>query len=115
MIEIVPVTAAHIVQFYGQPSDISMRAFSVFYHGELSAIAGVSMRHGWMTFFSDVNRDAPKLAIWKASKEIVRRIKAMGIESLAVASPAIENSGQYLERLGFTYSHDSIDGKVYRL
>lgn len=112
-----PATADDIRKLYQRDAPRTVRAFAVDWHGELAAIAGVTIQRDVCTFFSDIRPDIdpPAMAIWRASVEIVNRIQAMKLPCIAIANPELPTSSAYLERLGFTYHGDSDEGRIYRL
>lgn len=113
-----PLTEADVLTVNdGNPCDRTLRGFAIEYNGKLAAVAGLMYDHGRMVFFSDIKEDveAPKITIWRISKEIVRRIKEWNLTSYAGANQKKENSEQYLKRLGFTFA-DEIGGiRIFKL
>jgi len=116
-LEVRPAKLADILEFNGAPAGKTIKAFSIFWHGKLAAMAGITIEPGRLVFFSDVKEDIdpPKLTIWRASKYIVSRIKEMGVPVVAVANKEKKNSEQYLEKLGFTFIGEAGGERVYRL
>lgn len=102
-IEILPSTIDDI-KFFHERLDHTVRAWSVFYNGELASIAGVEITGEVMLAFSHI-RDGlsvDKIQIWRAALVIWEKIKGLGYPQMyAIADKDIPKSGQFLKRLGF--------------
>lgn len=114
-LDITPATRADLAEFYGSIPARSVRAVAVRYKGEIKAVAGVTLEKGWGIAFSDIKpHDAPKLTVWRATKEAVKIIARTKVPVVAIPSPNHPNAARYLERLGFIHTGTCEHGEVYQ-
>lgn len=102
-VEIRSATPADIAEFYPSGSPRTAYTWSIIYKGKLAAIAGVTLERGGAVAFCDSKAgiDAPKMAIWRTSQEIYRRMQELGLPMITAPDPCIEGSFEFLKRLGF--------------
>lgn len=112
--EIRPITSDDVLAFWGRFPDQTIRGYAVDYEGELACIAGVTVERRYAVVFSEIKEgiNAPKVIIWRATNEIINKLKQLHITLVAVASADIPGSDKFLERLGFTYAGE-YDGEKY--
>lgn len=113
-ITITPVTSADILEFYGAPSERTLRALAIRRDGVLVAIAGVAVECGRNVAFSDVKEGvtAPKKTIWRVAKEIMKYISAIKSPTIAIT----KSSEKFIQRLGFIeYIGRCENGRIYKL
>lgn len=103
-----PATAADLLAFFGQASPVSVRAQVMTIDGAVVGVAGYYIANGVAVVFSDAKDGIPKMAIWRAAKAFMADFK---LPAICVAE---ENSGPFLERLGWVHVGPSEAGEVYQ-
>lgn len=100
--EIVPATAAMLVQFYGAPPSRSMIAFAGLADGVLLAIFGLYYDTGRMVLFSDIRPEARrfKKRLVEGAFRVMALAREKAVPVYAVAD-CVDGSVRLLERLGF--------------
>lgn len=114
-IEIRPSTPDDVRSFF-PTLKTTVRAWSIWYKGELSCVAGVAFTPSLMLAFMQIKEgvEAPKMTIWRCTKIVWENIKSLGFKRLyAMANPKLWTAPQYLERLGFKHIESSARGEVY--
>lgn len=107
MIKSRPATRSDIVKFLGKIPGKSIKARVLEVDGEVAGMAGYYIVNGVAVMFSESNRPLPKMTIWRESKAMMDSIK------IPAVCTAEENSGSFLQRLGWEYAGPSPDGDVY--
>ena len=102
-----PATAGDVLGFYGKMPPRSVRAWVMECGGTVIGIAGYFMAGERAVMFSDMNAPIPAIAIWRASKALM---KAMRVPAICVGD---EVSAPFLERLGWVYVGKSFDGMIF--
>lgn len=102
-VEIRPATATNIVEFFPGGPQRSAYAWAIYYRGQLAGLAGVTLERGGAVAFCEAKTgiEAPKLAIWRTSKEIYRRMRELNLPMITAPDPCIKGSFNFLQRLGF--------------
>jgi len=116
-IEIKPTTEVDIIEFFGAPLNITIKGYSVYWRGELSAIVGVTIHRGHKEFFCDVREgiNPPKQTVWRAAKMVMEKFKQEKIKVFSIADDDIPGSDRFLQALGFEYAGEFNNMKHYRL
>lgn len=118
-VKIEPLTLPMYYRFYTDNPNGTVQGWLIRYDGLPAACAGIQVRFGRATFFCDVPNieQYPKMAIWRAAKDVVKRVKKLGYVVYAEANPELPNSTGFLERLGFRLiSVDRVNySLIYRL
>lgn len=102
-----PARASDMSEMFGKPHPATLRAWSLEADGRVVAMAGYFMSEGKAVVFSDIKEDVPKMTIWREAKRFMERLK---VPSVCVAT---DESGPFLERLGWVFVGHSEDGEVY--
>lgn len=119
-ITIRPATRADIALLLGPDYDRTMRAFVADLDGVPACIAGLEKHHGVMVGFSTISphvvigENVTKLLVWRTAKKLLKELQNTGYPFIVVASRKMPGAPAFLERLGFTYSHTSGDGEIYK-
>jgi hypothetical protein len=96
-----------LVDVCGNDAPVTLRAWCMEMDGEPVAVAGYFPAGANVMVFSDIRRDdIPKIALWRAAKVLMAKIKHPAVCVTA-------ESQAFLERLGWVYSHTKEDGDVY--
>lgn len=114
--EIRQATAADVQALFGKPISRTIKAWSVFWKGELVCIAGYTVEHGGCVVFSDVKPgiEASKLLKWRTIKRLMQLIADTPTPLLAATTPENTSSRKLLRLLGFCDSGRMQDGyRVY--
>ncbi len=114
-IEIRPSVAEDVKEFFPELAS-TVRAWSVFYKGELVSVAGVAITPALMLAFMQIKQGTrpKKMTVWRCTKIIWEKIKALGYTRLyAVADPKLWTAPQYLHRIGFVHIESSARGEVF--
>lgn len=92
------------------------KAWAIEYNGDLAAIAGVQFLDSCIMVFSEMKDiNAPKITKWRAAKEAVEVIsKDIQSPLFALCDKRHNNSGRFLQSLGFEYSGTIKQGDIYR-
>jgi hypothetical protein len=111
--EIKPSTADDIASFYGAGVLKTVRAYSVFWRGELVAVAGVMLEPTGFIIFSDMKEgiEAPKMTVWKTAKLLAEAIKKFNIP--AYTAPC--KTGKFLESIGLKQVTECNGEHIYRI
>lgn len=120
MIEVSPLTAADLIEYYGQLPQESIRGFKVRCDGEIFGVIGVARRPDHLMLFSDykpaykdqLRRVATLRAIY-AAMALVDELTSAGCPVYALANPEEPDSQRLLSRLGFEHLGSSANGELY--
>lgn len=102
-VEIRVATPSDVRVFYPAGSPRSAYAWIVFYKGKPACLAGVTLERGGAVAFCDIKTgiEAPKMTIWRVSKEIYSRMKHLNLPMITAADPCQAGACEFLKRLGF--------------
>ncbi len=112
-IEIRSITHDDYVEFYNKQPARTLQGYSIFLDGELVAVFGVLIeKKNVRIMFSDIKKgiSVPKMTIWRWSKKAMAMLNDIKLPIYAYTN----NSGKYLQSLGFCYHADTKYGKLYR-
>lgn len=101
---------------YSRMPEHASQSWSVDFNGKLVAMAGVIYTPCNNLVFSDIinPEEHSNIRIWKQTIKVFEKIKELNKDLLAVCTGDFENSGPFLERLGFEYSGDCEGKETYR-
>lgn len=111
-----PATIGDILDFYGFYLPYSSKTWAIDYDGELAAIAGVQFCDRTAIAFGHIDEevDAPDMAVFRAAKEIMKKIAELGIEVKAICDQdTYPNAHKFLKKLGFAREGVSSMGEVF--
>lgn len=102
-VEIRTATIDHIREFYPSGCPRTAYAWAIYYKGKIAGLAGVTLERGGAVAFCEAKAGigAPKMAVWRASKEIYRRMRELNLPMITAPDPCIKGSFNFLQRLGF--------------
>lgn len=94
----------------------SLRAWSVYYDGELAAVAGLLMTKDDFKGFSQIKPGlvVPKITVWRTAVALLKQMTDLKRSFIVIADPSINGSPAFLQRLGFEYLTTSKLGEVYK-
>lgn len=99
-----PATMADFRSFFGRSAPHTIRARVLEIDGEVMGIAGYYLVNGAAFVFSDNKEGIPMIRIWREAKAFM---ESLNLPAICMAD---ENSGPFLERLGW----QSVDGEFYK-
>lgn len=111
-----PSTIEDIVDMTGISSlKNTVRAMTFLLDGEVSGIGGVKYESGYYVAFSDIKPDIDVSAatVARCGLEVMKMIKSMGVQVLAVKSTSSPGADRFLKFLGFEDFQSSPEGDVY--
>lgn len=114
-IEIRPSVANEVQEMFPELNS-TVRAWSVYYKGQLACVAGVAITPALMLAFMQIKQGvtAPKMIVWRCAKIIWEKMKGLGYPRLyAIADPELWTAPQFLTRLGFRHIESSARGEVF--
>ncbi|HFE8995046.1 TPA: hypothetical protein ACGATL_000283 [Raoultella ornithinolytica] len=116
--EIRRATANDVALFYGVSAPpASMRGVAIVVNGEVLGIGGVSMSIGCPVAFMNIREEAQRypILIMKATAKLKQDVFSLyKCPIYAQRDMAVESSGRYLSRLGFTPMEENSEVYIWR-
>ena len=109
--EIVPLTHAHLVEWYGERAkEPTVKGIAAFVGSKLVAVAGFRLDRGLVIAFCDLREEARpfKKTIHKTAIELMDSAKRRHKRILAVCDPDEPTASNWLRRLGFRQSEGDV-------
>lgn len=112
MYEIRPTVQGDFEAVCNRVNDKTVKAFTVLQDNEPVAIAGITIEQGRFLIFSDIKEGAtaPKMTIWKLSKQLAEHIKTFNLPAVATSS-----NGKFLKSIGFEHIGEVGNKETYRI
>lgn len=116
-VEIVPATADHLRQFFGDSPRQTVRAWAVLLDGKPVGLGGFAYGGDYITVFSDLRPEIRpyRKVILKAAQHVMREAVSRHQGAvMAIADPNEPTAPNFLKHLGFLWVGTSPQGEVYQ-
>lgn len=110
-IELRPITITDYAAFFGKSPDRTIRGYAFLVDGEMVGVCGALLGKDSTMLFSDVKEGftAHPITIWRWAKRAMELLDTMKQPLYATS----QNSGKFLNSLGFVFRGDTRYGKLY--
>ena len=115
VVTIRPATLADFEHWHGGPPYQTVRAWVGLVDGRPVAFAGFTLHRSFVEAFSNFVPDhgLTKKCVYRYAKLMLAEMRKYRLPLMAAADPERQNSGKFLERLGFTFLEHSPTGDLY--